>query len=398
LAVGRKQLAEGRKWYVHRRKKYNFRLRTSDFGLSSQFLSNMKKKIIFQICLVIILVLPVFSQNDNTGAQTAIPDKPHKSFRLFEDDKLLEISLRFDMTTYLRKKPSEDYLKAVMTLHLSKTDSINEDIRLRTRGVFRNQYCYFAPIELNFKKADFGYSDLNRISKIKLVPQCNMGSENENYILREFLVYKLFNVLTDTSFRVRLLTINYIDTEKKRKPIRQYGFFIEPVEMLNARTHSVQINSRNLNQKSIVPKLMDRLAIFNYMVGNYDWAVPPLHNVKIIKPLVFDTAQLAIAIPYDFDWTGLVNADYAIPADEITGTKSVRERIFLGVCRSKEVYLKDLEQFLEKKEAFYRVINEFPYLSARSKKDMTLYLDGFFNQCVGRKDIIDILLNSCKKF
>ena len=358
----------------------------------------MKKKIFFQIFFVIFLVLPVFGQRDSTGAKSAIPDNSQKSFGLFEDDKPLEISLRFDMTTYLRKKPQIDYLKAVMTIHLSNADSLIENIRLRTRGIFRNQYCYFAPIELNFKKVDFGYSDLNKISKIKLVPQCNIGSENENYVLREYLVYKMFNVLTDTSFRVRLLTINYIDTEKKRKPIRQYGFFIEPVEMLTARTHSVPVTARTLTQKSIFPKEMDRLAIFNYMVGNYDWAVPPLHNVKIIKPLVFDTIQLAIAIPYDFDWTGLVNADYAIPADEITGTKTVRERIFLGVCRSKEVYLKDLEQFLEKKEEFYRVINEFPYLSTRSKKDMTAYLDGFFNQCVGRKDIINILLNSCKNF
>lgn len=357
----------------------------------------MKKKIFFQIYLVIFLVLPVFGQNVKTKARSPKQETSTKSFRLFEDDKLLEISLRFDMTTYLRTKPKEDYLKAVITFHLSKTDSINENIRLRTRGTFRNQNCYFAPIELSFKKADFGYTDLNKISKIKLVPQCDLGSENENYVLREYLIYKLFNVFTDTSFRVRLLTINYIDTEKKRKTVRQYGFFIEPVEMLTARTNSIQIKSRTLNQKSIVPKLMDRLAIFNYMVGNYDWAVPPQHNVRIIKPLVFDTVQLAIAIPYDFDWTGLVNADYAIPA-EITGTKSVRERIFLGVCRSKEVYLKDLEQFLEKKEEFYRVINEFPYLNQRSKKDMIAYLDSFFNQCVGKKDILDILLSSCKKF
>lgn len=357
----------------------------------------MKKKIFFQVYLVTFLVLLVFGQNDNTRAQSAIPDTSHKSFRLFEDDKLLEITLRFDMTTYLRSKPSEDYLKAVITFHLSKTDSINEKIRLRTRGEFRNQNCYFAPIELNFKKANFGYTDLNKISKIKLVPQCNTDSRSENYVLREYLIYKLFNVLTDTSFRVRLLTINYIDTEKKRKPVRQYGFFIEPVEMLIARTNAVQINARTLTQKSIFPKVMDRLAIFNYMIGNYDWAVPGQHNVKVIKPMVIDTVQLGIAIPYDFDWTGLVDADYAIPA-EIVGTQTVRERLFVGVCRSKEVYLKDLEQFLEKKEEFYRVINEFPYLNKREKKDMTVYLDGFFNQCVGEKVILNILLSSCKNF
>jgi hypothetical protein len=257
--------------------------------------------------------------------------------------------------------------------------------------------CYFAPIELNFKKAKFGYSDLDSISKLKLATQCNMGSEYENYILREYLIYKMYSVFTDTSFRVRLLNITYIDTEKKKKPVRQYGFFIEPVEMLAARTNSIEIKSLAVNQKSIYPREMDRVAIFNYMIGNYDWAVPNQHNIKLLKPLQIDLAQLALAIPYDFDWTGVVNAVYAVPA-EITGTKTVRERIFLGVCRSKEVYLKDLDQFIEKKETLYKLINDYPYLNQRSKKDIIMYLDGFYDQLKGRKEIIDILLNSCKRF
>jgi hypothetical protein len=355
----------------------------------------MKKKIFFQVCLVTFLFLPVFGQNGKTGTHSATPHSSYESFRLFEDDTLLEISLRFDLTTYFRTKPKPEYLKAVITFHLSKTDSINKDISLRTRGEFRYQNCFFAPIELNFKKADFGYSDLNKISKLKLAPQCNSTSEYENYVLREYLIYKLFNVLTDTSFRVRLLTVNYIDTEKKRKPIRQYGFFIEPVEMLAARTNTVPINIRTVNQKNILPKVMDRLAIFNYMIGNFDWSVPGQHNVRVIKSLVLDTLQLGIAIPYDFDWAGVVNASYAIPAETL-GTNSVRERIFLGVCRSKEVYLKDLEVFLEKKEEFYRVVNEFPYLNQKAKKDITTYLDEFFDQLVGKRTIINILLNKCK--
>ncbi len=358
----------------------------------------MKRKNVFQISIVSVLVLMFIGRNDDLLAQPATPDSPGKSFGLFEDEKLIEISLRFDLSTYFRTKPREEYLKANITFHLSKTDSINKDIRLKTRGAFRNQYCFFPPIELNFKKADFGYTDLNRISKIKLVPQCSTGKENEDYVLREYLTYKLFNVLTDTSFRVRLVVVNYIDTKKKRKSIRQYGFFIEPVGMLLSRTNSVQIKLRSLNQKSIVPKVMDRLAIFNFMIGNYDWAVPNQHNILVTKPLVYDPGGLAIAIPYDFDWTGLVNAAYAIPA-EIVGTENVRERIFLGVCRSKEVYQKELDMFLEKKDEFYKVINEFTYINQKAKKDMTGYLDGIFNHLIGKKDhILYNLLNSCKNF
>jgi hypothetical protein len=358
----------------------------------------MKKKFFFQVFIVTLFISMLTGQNNYSQAQTASSDSSRKSFRLFEDDKIIEITLRFDLSTYFRTKPKNDYLKAKIIFHLSNTDTISRDINLRTRGIFRNRYCTFPPIELNLKKAHFGYTDLDKISKLKMVPECSFSSDNKDYVLKEYLAYKLFNVLSDTSFRVRLLTVTYLDTQKKRKPIQQFGFFIEPVEMVTARTNSMHIKSRTLNQKNIVPRIIDRLAIFNYMIGNYDWSVPGLHNVLVIKPLVIESTGLGIAIPYDFDWTGLVNADYAIPKEEM-GTQTVRERLFRGICRSKEVYLKDLELFSEKKDEFYRVINEFPYLDQREKKDATDYLDGFFNQLAGRKDnIIYILTNTCKSF
>jgi hypothetical protein len=358
----------------------------------------MKKKLISRVSMVIFSISLFIGSSDDSLAQTAITDTIKKSFRLFEEDKPVEISLRFDLATYFRAKPKDEYLKTNITIYISKTDSINKDIKLRTRGIFRNQYCRFAPIELNFKKTGFAYSDLNSISKIKLVPQCSSSKQNEDWVFREYLTYKLFNVLTDTSFRVRLLTINYFDSEKKRKPIRQIGFFIEPVEMLLARTNSVQIKTHALNQKNIVPKIMDRFAIFNYMIGNYDWAVPGQHNVLVIKSLSFDTLGLAVAIPHDFDWTGLVNPDYAIPAVEV-GTETVRDRIYTGICRSNEVFHKDLELFSKKKKEFYRIINEFPYIDQSSKNDMIRYLDGFFDQLEGREDrLIYAIKNSCKNF
>jgi hypothetical protein len=257
----------------------------------------------------------------------------------------------------------------------------------------------YAPIELNLKRANFGYTDLNKISKLKLVPQCSAGKDKEDYVLREYLTYKLFNVLSDTSFRVRLLVINYIDEQKKKKPVRQYGFFIEPIEMLAARTNCLVVKSALLNQKSIIPKIMDRLAIFNFMVGNYDWSVPGLHNVAVLKSKNFDPTSggLGISVPHDFDWTGLVNPTYAIPTEE-TGIENVRERLFLGVCRDKEVYNKELNLFLEKKPEFYRIIEEFPYIDKNVRRDLTHYLDGFFDQLVGKRErILYNFTTTCKK-
>jgi hypothetical protein len=356
----------------------------------------MTIKIFFKAVIVTIVISLLPGRNDYLLAQPSPADSSKRSFRLFENENLLEINLRFDLTSYFRTKPKENYLDANITFNPGKTDSVSQDIRLRTRGVFRNQYCMFAPIELNFKKAKFGYSDLDKISKLKLVPQCSSGKDKEDYVLREYIAYKLFNVLTDTSFRVRLLKVTYIDSEKKKKPVVQYGFFIEPADMVTSRKNCIRVRTKALNQKSIVPKIMDRLAIFNFMIGNYDWSIPGQHNVMVMKTLNFEPSGLGIAIPYDFDWTGLVNASYAVPAENV-GTENVRERIFEGVCRSKEEYQKDLDIFSGKKEEFYKVIDDFPYINKQAKKDITDYLNGFFDQLSGKRDIILYnLMNTCK--
>ena len=358
----------------------------------------MKNRIFVRRYIIVFLVLPLICQNSISFAQTLVRDASAPSYGLFENEAPLEISLQFNLSTYLRTKPKDEYMKGKITFHPGSADSMTRDIRLRTRGIFRNVECYYAPLELNFKNAHFGYSDLDSIRKIKLVPQCKPDAESEKNVLIEYLIYKMFSAMTDTSFRVRLLTINYIDSENKKKPFTQFGFFIEPVQMLAARTNSIEIESRALNQKTIYPHMIDRIAIFNYMIGNYDWAVPNQHNIKVLKPLVFDTVYLAAAVPYDFDFTGLVDAEYAVPDDKITGTTSILERIFLGVCRSREVYQKDLEEFLEKKGEFYRLINEFPYLNSKQKKNMIYYLDTFYELCTGKQKILNTFLKSCKNF
>jgi len=143
---------------------------------------------------------------------------------------------------------------------------------------------------------------------------------------------------------------------------------------------------------------MDRLAIFFYMVAQWDWAVPGLHNISVIVPLNYSRTGLGVAIPYDFDLTGVVNPNYGSP-DEKMGIKSNRDRLFSGICRSKEDFQSALIKFLNKKESFYSVISEFPYLSQRSKKDISDFLDQFFSQLDNQKDLdrlIDQFLSTCK--
>jgi len=350
------------------------------------------------ICLLTFTVNIVNGQDNDTIIHVGKNVDPKTKFSLFGSEDPLNVSLSFDITTFLKKRPGTGSLDGVFAVALPENDTIDRKVKIKHRGQYRFRTCGFPPIQLNFKKSLNAYPDTGKIKKIKLVTHCQQGRTYDDYVLREYLVYKLYSVLTDTSFRVRLLNIEYIDTQRDRKPIIQYGFLIEPTEILALRTNSVITKSTHLTQRHIVPAVIDRLAIFSYMVAQWDWAIPGQQNIAVIVPSNFAGTGLGIAVPYDFDLSGLVNASYGFP-DAATGLKSNRDRKFAGICRSREEFKKALEEFIILKNSFYKLIDDFPYLEQKSKKDLTLFLDQFYDQLDNPRDterLIEQFLNSCK--
>lgn len=350
---------------------------------------------LFCVLLVLagLMTLPLYGQNDSIDSQYIVADTLYENIRLFDSDSLLEISLRFDISYYKKHKPDVEYLDAILTYYINEKDSINKEIKVRSRGVLRRAVCEFPPLMLNFKKSDSDDGEFQSINKLKMVTYCKPG--NEESVLKEYLIYKLYNVLTDNSYRVRLLRVNYINTSKKTKPVRAFAFVIEPTEVLAQRTNSVEVKSTSLSQKNVKPEIMDRMAIFNYMIGNTDWSVPTQHNIVILAQPQSERPDLGMIVPYDFDYAGLVNADYAVPSEGL-GTKSVLERYYLGTCRSETVFLNAIKEFSDKKDEFYKVIEDFPYLNDRSKRSMIDYLNGFYNGFDRNNNIIYGFLKTCK--
>jgi hypothetical protein len=340
-----------------------------------------------------VFVLPAFSQNDTTENSYVVNDTLKEDIGLFIHDEILDISLRFDITEYRNKKPKDEYMNAIFTYHINEKDSINKEIRLKSRGEFRNEYCDFPPIRLNLKKTDVVKEELKDVEKMKLVTHCMAGSDE--YVLKEYLIYKLYNVLTDASFRVRLLRIKYINTHKKSKPIISYGFLIEPLNLLADRINANPVDAVNLSQINIVPEMMDRVAIFNYMIGNTDLSVPNQHNCKILSDPLSARPDLGLIVPYDFDYSGLVDANYAVPYEKLD-IQSVRERYYVGICRGEAEFINALKEFSGKKPEFYKVINEFPQLSSKAKKRMIDYLDEFYESFDQKNSIVADMMRTCK--
>ncbi len=353
-------------------------------------------------CLLFFLFFSIpglNGQNDTVATEKSKKEPPEIINPIFNSDELLEVSLYFDMATFLKKNPEDGNLDALMRIKFSETDSLEKKINMRTRGINRLERCPFPPVMVTFKKPVYISSDSVKVKKLKLVTHCETGAVYEEYVLREYLVYKLYNVITDTSFKVRLLKVNYIDNQNKRKTLSKYGFFIEPLNSLAARTNTTVVKATNLGQKLIIPEIMDQVAVFNYMIANWDWSVAGQHNINVVSPKQLGASPLGIAIPYDFDLTGIVNASFAIPPPD-KGIESVRDRLYTGICRTSEEFRDGLKKFYDKKEELYKVVNDFQYLNPRAKKDIIYFLDGFFDQFEKERsfdNLIDLLLNNCKK-
>jgi hypothetical protein len=354
-------------------------------------------KLFLSLALILLIITESIGQTDTVSVKKSEKVHAKDTFALFAGNDILDVTINFDLGAYMKKNLKDESLDGKLMINLGG-DTIGKKIKIKTRGIFREQFCSFPPMEINFKKKMPAYHTQGSIKKLKLVTHCEQGKGSDDYILREYLVYKLYNLFTDTSYRVRLAHVNYVDVKKNKKTITQYGFFIEPADVLAARLNAMPIRKVTLTQKYIIPKIITRIAIFNYMIGNYDWAVPNQHNISVFKSIDLSANQMAIAIPYDFDFTGFVNPYYAVPAED-TGIKNIRERIFTGICRTREEFRNAIMEIVAKKEQMADVINNFSYMNPKSKKDLSGYLDEFIKQAEsknGMEVLLDILMNSCK--
>jgi hypothetical protein len=358
----------------------------------------MKKTILLLVLLSSFLIKPAISQVDSLGKNFAVTDTQNVKLNLFDTDDLFEITLKFDISAYKKAKSDTTYFNALLTYFNNESDSVTKNIKVRARGnIRRTNICDFPPLMLNFKMKDSVGPEFSGINKLKIVPYCQIGYES--YILKEYLVYKLYNVLTDYSLKVRLFKITYINTAKDKKPITQYGFAIEPMNMFEKRTETKQIKFNGLTQRSVKPDMLDRMAIFNYMIGNTDWSVPILHNVIMFVNAKPEPGSQNLIAAYDFDYSGLVNTNYAVPFQSLLSMiETVQERLYMAVCRDENVFTEELKEFTAKKDAFYKVINDFPYLSPRTKKEMISYLDGFYYGIDKRNTLVKKLLSDCNWF
>lgn len=350
-----------------------------------------KYKSILLVLLLAFCVHISYSQNEEVNS---VEDTLTVYRDIFELDAPMVFELKFDIKKYQKTKFDGEKMPAELTYHITDSVKRTKEIRIQARGAFRRQHCHLPPFWINIKKAGIENETLQTTKKIKLVNHCNGSKTYSSYVLREYLIYKMYNLLSPYSFRVALVKIKYIDTGRKNKVTEGWAFMIEPEQMMAERLNAYPLKNDKISQTIADTMSMDRVAIFQYMIGNCDYSIAGRHNVKLIK--IQDINKFyPVPVPYDFDYSGLVNTYYAIPGEEL-GLANVRERYFLGVCRSDEKYKEALKLYTDKKEDILQLITDFEYLDDVEKADMIKYLEEFYTSIERNNFIQKELKSTCR--
>jgi len=329
------------------------------------------------ICaLAIFLIWPLFLYAQDAPGEGELIDTIDTSVDLFNVLDPMDITLTFDIKKYQRSKFEGEYMPVHFHYQINDTLGLEKTMRIKARGEFRRKHCSFAPFWLNIRKADVANQHLQETKRMKIVTHCQGSNAYADYLLKEYLTYKIYNILSPISFRVRLIRMKYVDTGRKNKVTESWAFMIEPEGMVAERHDAQVIKNDKLSMRFMEPESMDLVALFMFMIGNADYSIAGRHNVKILGLPGFGSEGYT-PVPYDFDYTGLVNATYAVPGENL-GITSVTERYYMGLCREESEYGQVISHMETHRDEILEMINSFPYLREKHKSEMISYLEEFY--------------------
>ena len=341
---------------------------------------------------IILLVVPFLLLNTPLMGQADSLDQFHSIFKALKRDSTLALSLETDFKKLVKKKYEEKYQPVSLKFLNESGDSMTYEAKIRTRGNIRKKVCYYPPLKLKFKKKWLVGEGMDSVfNDLKLVIGCKKGDFYGGLVLKEFLAYQLYAELTDYHFRTQLVDVTIHDTGDKWKPYVTKAFLIENQDEMAFRFNGRCTKPRIMRTKTIWEDQLTLMTLFQYMIGNTDWAFPNSHNVRFVWTR---DMQMAIPIAYDFDYSGIVNAPYAVHRESI-GIEDIQVRVFLGYCKHKAAFERVAPIFIEKKEAFYKMVNSFEEMSKKDRNQIIAYLDDFYKIMENPKSFNKRILGNC---
>jgi hypothetical protein len=316
--------------------------------------------------------------------------------RLFGPDEPLEFTLAADFKQVFRSRDTLNVKthKATITVKDSSGNPVTIPVEISPRGHFRlrSDVCNFPPIRLIFPKSGLKGTPFAGQDALKLGTHCQQrDKEYHEYPVREHATYEVLNMFTEASFRSRLATVTYVPVGEEKDQITRIGLLIEDEGDMSKRNAARVQTVRGGTFADMDPVQTALISVFAYFVGNTDFSVWSLHNVRLLAT----SDGRYVPVPYDFDWSGVVYARYAKPAPQL-GIKTVQERLFRGPCLTPAdlapVFAKFTAQRAAIKELYARLPLENDY-----RKRVNDYYDEFYETIGDQRRVRREFIDSCVK-
>ena len=327
---------------------------------------------------------------------------------LFQDTEVIKAVLTAPITQAYRQREQDVriYLPGQFTYIDGDGESQRLDVSIRTRGNFRREFCVLPPLQLNFKKSQVKGTLFKKQDKLKVVAPCDRGRLTQQYVLKEYLAYRIYEILTDQSFGTRLMRLSYIDSDEKMSSWTDLVFVIEDDDDVAKRLdlEKVRVGFNEFDQlDQPTTALVD---LYQLLIGNNDYSVlngPEgdycCHNIEMYGDE--EAVDKRIAVPFDFDMSGLVNAKYAAPPSHLP-IRSVRTRYYRGICQPQDVLDAAVDRIRSRRGEVMAVIGQIEDLSRDSTKWTTRYIGEYFeflddeeafqtgviDRCRGREELV----------
>lgn len=322
------------------------------------------------LCAALLIVEPSAAQSARQPADT----EPPRAQPLFDSSTALTLTFRADFGALGKERGDQKHDYPGTIAFVGPTgDSVMLSVQVHTRGHYRLKICQYPPLKIDFDRDQVAGTVFAHQKSLKLVGQCRGGRTYADYLLEEQLIYRSYNRLTDMSFRTRLAQVTYIDANPKHAPDTRYAFFLEDDDRMARRNHAAVYPS-GVNQGETDPSQMGLFALFEYMIGNTDWAVSALHNVVVLH----DSGGGFYPVPYDFDWSGVISPPYAFP-DPSLNLLNVRQRTFRNSeCYTPEILASLFARFNAQKDSIYALYRAQEWLEPKRVKQSLDYFDEFY--------------------
>jgi hypothetical protein len=295
---------------------------------------------------------------------------------LFGDTDPLVLEFFVDLEYLKDERPEEEELAAMVRFRWPEGRWADSRAEIRTRGIFRRESrnCSFPPLRLDLPRGAMEGTVFHGQDKLKLVFPCREGrSQFQALVLKEYLAYRMLNLVTPASYRVRLVELTVHDTAGDSDPVSGYGFLIESDEAMAARNRAVMSEWEEFAPDGMDVEQATLVSLFQFMIGNTDWSPVYFHNAKLIR----DDQGRYLTIAFDFDFSGIVDAPYATP-DPGIGIRTVRERSYRGFCWADADYEGLSRRFTELRPEFEGLWRDMGLLEEGDRNRGLDYLELFY--------------------